>query len=257
MNSFLSKLGLSTPIWQAPMAGHQDARLTIAVSQSGGLGALPCATLSAEQLQAQLKELQPHIGNHFNLNFFTHTPPQPDDIAQQTWLATLKPHYAHAGLAPTTTAGASRAPFDASTAKIAAPYAPKVVSFHFGLPSAALMQVVKSWGSVIVSSATTVEEAIYLEAHGVDAIIAQGLEAGGHRGHFLSHDLSKQMGTFALLPQIVKAVKLPVIAAGGIADHQGVTAAIHLGASAVQIGTSFLLCDESLASPLHRAALSC
>jgi nitronate monooxygenase len=130
-----------------------------------------------------------------------------------------------------------------------------VVSFHFGLPSADLAARVRSWGSKILSSATTVEEALWLESQGVDVIIAQGVEAGGHRGMFLSDDLTTQMGTFALLPQVVKAVRIPVIAAGGIADAGGVAAALAQGAAGVQIGTAYLLCPEATTSLLHRAAL--
>jgi nitronate monooxygenase len=134
-------------------------------------------------------------------------------------------------------------------------YQPAVVSFHFGLPPAHLLARRKSWRSKMFSSATTVEEALWLEAHGVDAIIAQGVEAGGHRGMFLSDDLTTQVGTFALLPQIVRAVKLPVVAAGGIADAQGVAAAMALGAVGVQVGTAYLLCPETKISAIHRAAL--
>jgi nitronate monooxygenase len=134
-------------------------------------------------------------------------------------------------------------------------FKPAVVSFHFGLPSAELLARVRVWGAKILSSATTVDEARWLEAHGVDAIIAQGLEAGGHRGIFLSDDLTSQVGTIALLPQIARAVKLPVVAAGGIADAKGVAAAMALGAAGVQIGTAYLLCPEATTSAVHRAAL--
>jgi nitronate monooxygenase len=130
-----------------------------------------------------------------------------------------------------------------------------VISFHFGLPSAGLLARVRAWGSKVLATATTVEEACWLEARGVDGVIAQGLEAGGHRGMFLSEDLTTQMGTFALLPQVVRAVKLPVIAAGGIADSKGVAAAMALGAAGVQIGTAYLLCLEATTSAVHRAAL--
>jgi len=130
-----------------------------------------------------------------------------------------------------------------------------VVSFHFGLPSAELLALVKTGGSKILSSATTVDEAQWLEAHGADAIIAQGLEAGGHRGNFLSDDLTIQVGTLALVPQIVQKVRIPVIAAGGIADSKGVAAAMTLGAAGVQVGTAYLLCAEATTSAVHRAAL--
>ena len=134
-------------------------------------------------------------------------------------------------------------------------FRPAVVSFHFGLPSNELLARVRRWGAKILASATTVDEARWLEARGVDAIIAQGLEAGGHRGMFLSEDLSTQVGTLALLPQVVRAVKVPVIAAGGIADARGVAAAMALGAAGVQVGTAYLLCPEASTSALHRSAL--
>jgi nitronate monooxygenase len=149
----------------------------------------------------------------------------------------------------------ARTAFGADAADILEDFKPAVVSFHFGLPSPELRARVSAWGSKIFSSATTVDEARWLEAHGVDAIIAQGFEAGGHRGMFLSDDLTTQMGTFALLPQIVRAVALPVVAAGGIADANGVAAAMALGAAGVQVGTGYLLCPEATTSPVHRAAL--
>ena len=157
--------------------------------------------------------------------------------------------------AATIRAGAGRSPFTAEVAAALAGFKPAVVSFHFGLPAAELVARVKAWGAKVLSSATTVDEARWLEAHGADAIIAQGLEAGGHRGMFLTDNLATQVGTFALLPQVVSAVKVPVIAAGGIADAKGIAAAMKLGAAGVQIGTAYLLCPEATTSPVHRAAL--
>jgi nitronate monooxygenase len=168
----------------------------------------------------------------------------------------LAPYYREWALdAPAGSSPALRTPFSADAADLLDGFNPAVVSFHFGLPSADLLARVRAGGSKIFSSATTVDEARWLEARGVDAIIAQGLEAGGHRGLFLSHDLSTQVGTFALLPQIVQAVALPVIAAGGIADANGVAAALALGAAGVQVGTAYLLCPEATTSAVHRAAL--
>ena len=146
-------------------------------------------------------------------------------------------------------------PFGRESAELLSEFKPAVVSFHFGLPSDELLAHVRSWGAKVLSSATTVDEALWLQARSVDAIIAQGLEAGGHRGHFLRDDLTAQMGTFALLPQIGRAVSVPVIAAGGITDARGVAAAQALGAAGVQIGTAYMLCTESMTSALHRAAL--
>lgn len=241
------------------MAGVQDHRLAVAVSNSGGLGSLPAAMLTLDALKAELTQLSSKTDKPYNVNFFCHTPPVFSETREVVWRNTLKPYYNELGLdtnnIPT---GPGRSPFTHEAADVLEAFKPPVVSFHFGLPAADLLARVKSWkswGCKIISSATTVEEALWLESQGVDAVIAQGLEAGGHRGHFLDHDLTRQLGTFALLPQIVRAVKIPVIAAGGIADAAGVKAALALGAAAVQIGTAYLLCDEATTSPLHRAAL--
>ena len=249
-------LGIELPIIQAPMAGVQDSALAVAVSNAGGLGSLPCAMLSKDALGKELTTLRSHTSKPYNLNFFCHTPPPPQPEQEAAWRKILAPYYEEYGLdSDAIPKGPERRPFSNETADIIEAYKPPVVSFHFGLPNKALLARVKSWGSKIIASATTIEEALLLEAAGIDAIIAQGLEAGGHRGHFLSDDLSKQPGIFALLPQIVKAVKLPVIAAGGIADAQGVKAAMALGATGVQAGTAYLLCPESTTSILHRAVL--
>ena len=249
-------LGIERPIIQAPMAGVQDSALSIAVSNAGGLGSLPCAMLSTDALLKELTTLQAQTSKPYNLNFFCHTPPPPQPEQEAAWRKILTPYYKEYGLdIQAIPAGPERRPFSCETADIVEAFKPPVVSFHFGLPEKRLLARVKNWGSKVIASATTIEEALFLEAAGVDAIIAQGLEAGGHRGNFLSNDLNKQMGTFALLPQIVKAVKLPVIAAGGIVDAEGVAAAIALGAVGVQMGTAYLLCHESTTSVLHRAAL--
>ncbi len=244
------------PIIQAPMAGVQGSALAIAVSNAGGLGSLPCAMLSGEQMRKELSAIKAGTSKPFNVNFFCHSPPEPDAAREAAWRAALSKYYEEFGIDPAQiAAGPGRAPFNAETADLLEQFKPAVVSFHFGLPEPSLMARVKAWGSTILASATTVDEAQWLEAHSVDAVIAQGSEAGGHRGMFLSNDVATQVGTFALLPQIVNAVKLPVIAAGGIADSNGVAAALSLGASAVQIGTSYLICPEATTSLVHRAAL--
>ncbi|GGC74756.1 NAD(P)H-dependent flavin oxidoreductase [Marinobacter halophilus] len=249
-------LGTNFPIIQAPMAGVQDSRLTAAVSNAGGLGSLPCAMLTADALKAELDILKVSTDQPFNLNFFAHTPPEPDAAQDQAWRAALAPHYRELGLDQSVIAsGPGRQPFNEEMAAIVEEFQPAVVSFHFGLPAPALLQRVKAAGATVLSSATTVEEALWLERNGADGIIAQGLEAGGHRGIFLTRDMSTQMGTFALLPQVVAAVGVPVIAAGGIADARGVTAALALGAIAVQVGTAFMLCPEATTRTVHRAAL--
>jgi nitronate monooxygenase len=253
----LQKLfGIELPIIQAPMAGVQGSALAIAVSNAGGLGSLPCAMLSVDAMRSELAALKAGTRKPFNVNFFCHVPPTPSAEREATWRRALAPYYAELGLdVNAVPSGPGRSPFSAEAADELSECRPVVVSFHFGLPPAGLLGRVKSWGSKILSSATTVDEARWLEAHGVDAIIAQGVEAGGHRGMFLSDDLTRQVGTFALLPQIVRAVKVPVIAAGGIADAHGVAAALALGAAGVQVGTAYLLCPEATTTAIHRAAL--
>lgn len=249
-------LGTGLPIVQAPMAGAQDSALTIAVCEAGGLGSLPCAMLSPAALREELAAIRARTRGAFNANFFCHVPPAPDARREAAWRERLSPYYREAGLDVGASAGgSSRQPFDAAACEILEEFRPPVVSFHFGLPAPELLARVRGWGAQILSSATTVDEARWLEARGVDAIVAQGLEAGGHRGHFLSDDLSLQAGSFALLPQIVRAVRVPVIAAGGIADARGVAAALALGATAVQVGTAYLLCPEASTGTVHRAAL--
>jgi len=249
-------LGIELPIVQAPMAGVQGNALAVAVSNAGGLGSLPCAMLSPDAMRKELAAISAKTSKPFNVNFFCHTPPTPSAEREAAWRAALAPYYQEYEIdAANIPAGPGRAPFSSDAADVLEEFKPAVVSFHFGLPSAELLARVRAWGSKIFSSATTVEEARWLAARGVDAIIAQGVEAGGHRGIFLSNDLTTQVGTIALLPQIVRAVKLPVIAAGGIADARGVAAAMALGAAGVQIGTAYLLCPETDTSAVHRAAL--
>ena len=249
-------LGTQLPLIQAPMAGVQLHSLAAAVSNAGALGSLPCAMLDATGLRKELLALREHTRKPYNLNFFCHTQPSVDILREAAWREALSPYYAEFGIDPATIAsGPGRLPFSAEMADLLDEFKPAVVSFHFGLPSAELLARVKACGAKVLSSATTVAEALWLEANGADAIIAQGLEAGGHRGMFLTDELSSQLGTFALLPQVVQAVRLPVIAAGGIADAQGVRAAMALGAAGVQIGTAYLCCDEASTSAIHRAAL--
>jgi nitronate monooxygenase len=252
-------LAIDFPIIQAPMAGAQGSAMAVAVCNAGGLGSLPGAMLSADTLGKELAAIKAQTSQPFNVNFFCHTPPAANAasaLREAAWRAALNPYYKEFGIdAAAILAGPGRAPFSAEYADVLAPFKPAVVSFHFGLPSAELLARVRGWGSKIISSATTVDEALWLEAQGVDAVIAQGLEAGGHRGIFLSSDLTTQVGTMALLPQVVRAVKVPVIAAGGIVDAQGVAAAMALGAAGVQVGTAYMLCPEATTSPVHRTAL--
>lgn len=250
-------LGIDLPIVQAPMAGVQGSALAIAVSNAGGLGSLPAAMLTPEALCAELTAIKQAVDRPFNVNFFCHTDPVPDAAQEAAWRALLAPYREELGLdIEDKTAVPSRAPFSDTVAGVLATFAPPVVSFHFGLPAPALLARVKRWGAKVLSTATTVDEARWLQANGADAVIAQGWEAGGHRGMFRTDDLTTQLGTFALVPQIVEAIDLPVIAAGGIADAQGVAAALALGASGVQVGTAFLLCPETKTTALHRQALA-
>lgn len=256
MTRLTTRLGVELPVIQAPMAGVQLSALAVAVSNAGGLGSLPCAMLGPDTLRKELSALRAQTTKPVNVNFFCHVPPTPSPEREAAWRARLAPYYQELGLdLGNIPPGAARRPFDAETADLVAEFKPAVVSFHFGLPSDELLAKVRSWGSTVLSSATTVEEARWLEARGVDAVIAQGLEAGGHRGMFLSEELTTQVGTLALVPQIVSAVKVPVIAAGGIADAKGVRAALALGAAAVQVGTAYLLCPEATTHAVHRAAL--
>jgi nitronate monooxygenase len=249
-------LGSRLPIIQAPMAGVQGSALAVAVCRAGGLGSLPCAMLTPEALRAELEVLAAGTDAPFNVNFFCHTPPVANPEREAAWRGALAPYFAEHGIdAAAIAAGAGRQPFSAELADLIAPYRPPVVSFHFGLPPPALLARVKACGAKVLSSATTVAEGRWLQAHGADAVIAQGLEAGGHRGMFLTDDLHTQIGTLALVPQLVAALQVPVIAAGGIADAAGVAAAMALGAAGVQVGTSFMLCTEAGTSALHRTAL--
>lgn len=253
----LGKLfGTRLPIVQAPMAGAQGVALASAVSNAGGLGSLPCALLKAEDLRKELTAMRAQTDGPFNANFFCHAPAAPGAGSEARWREVLAPYLAEFGIDPASVSlGPRLAPFGPEALEVLREARPAVVSFHFGLPSAELLAGVRATGAAIMSTATTVDEARWLEARGVDAIIAQGLDAGGHRGIFLGADLSTQLGTFALLPQIVRAVKLPVIAAGGIADAKGVAAAFALGAAGVQVGTAYLLCPEATVNETYRAAL--
>jgi nitronate monooxygenase len=248
-------LGIELPIVQAPMAGVQDSALAIAVSDAGGLGSLPCAMLDPAGIRRELEAIRARTAKPFNVNFFCHVPPEISAERDARWREVLAPYFTELGIDPGAASRGSRSPFDANALAILREFEPPVVSFHFGLPAADLLAPLRDWGAKILSSATTVDEARWLEARGVDAIIAQGLEAGGHRGLFLTDNLDTQIGTMALVPQIVRAVHVPVIAAGGIADAGGVRAAVALGAAGVQVGTAYLLCPEATTSAVHRAAL--
>jgi nitronate monooxygenase len=252
----LDLLNIEHPIIQAPLAGFQDWALAAAVSEAGGLGSLPCAMLSADKMREETGKIRARTRKPFNLNFFCHQPPRADNAREAAWRDRLAPYYKEFGIDPNESSkAAARTPFDAGLCDAVVDIKPAIASFHFGLPEPALLKRVKNAGCVVLASATTVAEARWLEKRGADAVIAQGVEAGGHRGIFLSEDISTQVGTMALVPQVADAVKLPVIAAGGIADARGIVAAFALGAAGVQIGSAFLHCPEAKITPPHRAAL--
>jgi nitronate monooxygenase len=245
------------PIVLAPMAGAMDADLVIAASQGGALGSLPCAMLSVEKAREQINIIRQRVSAPVSMNFFCHKAVDADPQREAAWRRRLEPYYRELGLDPATPINAAnRAPFDAVMCELVEELKPEVVSFQFGLPDPALLKRVKAAGCVVISSATIVKEAIWLEENGADAIIAQGAEAGGHRGMFLTNNIAEQPGTFALVPQVVDAVKVPVIAAGGIADGRGIAAAFALGAAGVQIGSAYLRCPESKVTASVRTALA-
>jgi nitronate monooxygenase len=248
--------GIELPIVQAPMAGSATSEMVIAVSEAGGLGSLPCAMLSLEQVRTELGIIRQRTSRPINVNFFCHRPSPADPTREHAWKERLKAYYLELGLDPMAPTPTSiRTPFDAGACELVEEFRPEVVSFHFGLPDKGLVERVRATRAKIISSATSADEARWLQDEGCDAIIAQGYEAGGHRGVFLTSDISTQAGTIALIPQVVDAVKVPVIAAGGIMDARGLVAAFALGASGVQMGTAYLFCPEAKVSSVHRQAL--
>lgn len=248
---------IHVPIVQAPMAGVQDVDVMIGAAEGGALGSLPCAMISAEKAREQVHIFRQRISAPLNMNFFCHTPVEADAAREAGWRKRLTPYYQELGLDPGMSLNAAnRAPFDEQMCELVEELKPEVVSFHFGLPDNALLKRVKATGAVIIGSATIVREAVWLEQNGADAIIAQGAEAGGHRGMFLTENIAAQPGTMSLVPQVVDAVRVPVIAAGGIADGRGIAAAFALGASGVQIGTAYLRTPESKVSALGKTALA-
>ncbi len=250
---FIELVGTEQPIVQAPMAAAGGVDLCVAAMRGGALGSLPCALLTPDQVRAQVTEVRSRVGGPINLNFFCHK--MPDAIDDSAWRALLRPYYDEYGVEPGN-GGPLRLPFDSDTCAVVEEIRPQVVSFHFGLPDEALLDRVKAIGATIIGNATTVEEARWLEQRSADAIIAQGFEAGGHTGRFLGSDPAEAMGLFALLPQVVDAVSVPVIAAGGIGDGRGIAAAMVLGASAVQLGTAYLHSPETPITAAHRGRLN-
>lgn len=252
----LKLLRIDLPIIQAPMAGATTSAMAIGVAQAGGLGSIAGAMLSPDALRAEFSAIRAETPKPINLNFFCHAEPSGDPARQALWRQRLEPYYLEFGLSfDMPTAAPPIAPFDDEQCDLVMDIKPEIVSFHFGLPNERLFGRVKAVGSKVLCSANSVKEAIWLEQRGCDAIIAQGWEAGGHRGMFLDDNVATQAGAMALIPQIVDAVDVPVIAAGGIADGRGIAAAFMLGASAVQIGTAYLLCPEATVGQAYHEAL--
>lgn len=248
---------IDVPIVQAPMAGVQDVDIAMGAAEGGALGSLPCAMISAEKAREQVQIFRQRVSAPLNMNFFCHVSVDPDAEREAAWRKRLTSYFQELGLDPGMSVNAAnRAPFDAQMCELVEELKPEVVSFHFGLPDKTLLARVKAAGSVVIGSATIVKEAVWLEQNGADAVIAQGAEAGGHRGMFLTDKIASQPGTMSLVPQVVDAVRVPVIAAGGIADGRGIAAAFALGAAGVQIGTAYLRTPESKASILGKAALA-
>jgi len=252
---FLELLGIAHPIVQAPMSGFTTPALAAAVCNAGGLGSIGCATLPSAAIREQVAAICQSTNRPFNLNFFVYAPPVPAPETTARMRARLASYFAVFGLGPVPEPSVPFASFDEERLALALELRPRVVSFHFGLPSAAAVRRIKEAGCVIMSSATTVAEARSLQANGADVIIAQGFEAGGHRGSFSDSPGAGMIGTMALVPQIADAVRIPVVAAGGIADGRGIAAAFALGASGVQLGTAFLGCPEAAVPPLYQAQL--
>ena len=247
-------LGITHPIIQAPMAGSTTPAIVAAVSNAGGLGSLGCARDTAESLRAKGAEIRRATNKPYNLNFFVHKNPPPDADAAARMTQRLKPYYDEFGVDAVPAPKPIYPDFDDGIVEALLELRPPIVSFHYGMPGPAAVAALKKAGSVILSTATTAEEARWLEEAGADAVIAQGYEAGGHRGT-REPSTDTGLGSMALIPQVADAVKVPVIAAGGIADGRGIVAAFALGASGVQLGTAFLSAPESGINPLYRSAL--
>ncbi|MEH6434773.1 NAD(P)H-dependent flavin oxidoreductase [Massilia sp. DD77] len=252
--SLSTLLGIRHPIIQAPMAGVSTPRLAAAVSEAGALGSIAVGAGNAAQARAAIQEVRKLTAKPFNVNVFTHRPAQADPAREAQWLDYLRPHFAALGAQPP---GALREIYtsflaDPAMLEVLVSERPAVVSFHFGLPSADQIAALRAAGCVLLASATSLEEALAAEAAGVDAVVAQGYEAGGHRGVFDHEQPDPAIGTLALVRLLAARLRLPVVAAGGIMDGQGIAAVQRLGAAGAQLGTAFILCPESSATAHHR-----
>lgn len=248
------ELGIAYPIIQAPMASITTAPIVAAVCASGGLGSLGSSVMSAERIAAEVAGVRAATRAPFALNFFLHHPPRADHAVFERMRQRLEPYRQELGVAELAPRPVPP-PFDDEMLERVLALAPPIVSFHFGVPSERTLDALHAARICVLASATNVDEARALDSAGVDAIVAQGAEAGGHRGSFDPESNPGDIGTLALVPQVVDAVSVPVIAAGGIADGRGIAAALLLGAQAAQIGTAFLACPEAEVEPLYRRTL--
>ena len=258
--SITGLFGIELPIVQAPMAGAQNHHMAIAVSNAGGLGSMACSMISSDEISKRLASFRSRCDKPINLNFFCHKEKPRNENREAHWRQSLENLYQEVGTKGHSGGTISVRTFDEKRCELIEELRPEVVSFHFGLPSANLIERIKATGTRIMSSATTVNEARYLADNGCDAIIAQGYEAGGHQGRFLDdrndRNYASQIGTFSLVQQINASIDLPIIAAGGIANGRSIAAAFMLGASAAQIGTRYLKTPESTVSDHHRRLLN-
>jgi nitronate monooxygenase len=254
-SGLLDLLGIAHPIIQAPMGQHAGPALVAAVCNAGALGSLGCGTMSIDSARRRIAQVRHASARPFNLNFFAHSAPLIDTETADLVRARLAFYYGLLGLGAVPRPTDPLPRFDEKRLQLILTTRPRAVSFHYGIPPAAMVAQIRRAGCVVIGSATTVAEAKALEQHGVDAVIAQGIEAGGPRGTFTRGDGAGLIGTMALVPQVADAVRVPVIAAGGIADGRAIAAAFALGASGVQIGTAFLGCQEAVVSAPYRDAL--
>ncbi|MEM7192622.1 MAG: nitronate monooxygenase [Pseudomonadota bacterium] len=253
----LDLLGINVPIIQAPLAATSGVEVALGAAKAGALGSLPCGPMTPKDIETAVEAFRASCAEPLNLNFFCHEVAPDDGARDAAWLARLVPYFSALGVTPPETPiKAGLAPFDDDKCALVEKLQPEIVSFHFGIPPAPLLERVKKAGCKTLCTATSIREAEYLVAQGIDAIVAQGTEAGGQRGMFLETDTFSQPSTFVLVRSIAANLDVPVIAAGGIADGAAIAACFDLGAAGVQIGTAYLLCDEAFTPPMHRDALA-
>lgn len=257
MNPLLRRLGIELPIVQAPMAGVSTPEMAAAVSDAGGLGSIGIGAVDPEAARGMIRAVRALTDRPFNVNVFCHAPAAPDPEREAAWVNRLAPEFARCGATPPARLREIYTSFvtDAATQAVLLEEKPPVVSFHFGLPAQRVIDALRQAGVVLLATATSLREGKVVAAAGIDAVVAQGYEAGGHRGVFDPAASDDRLGTMALTRLLVKALGIPVIAAGGIMDGPGIAAALTLGAMAAQLGTAFVACPESAADAGYRATL--